>query len=43
VLPILDRAGLGDLTLVPTDHGGHHGVIILGRRAAPARTLKDPS
>jgi SAM-dependent methyltransferase len=43
VLEILGRAQLGDLTLVPTDHGGHHGVIILGRKAAPAVTLKDPS
>jgi SAM-dependent methyltransferase len=30
-----DRAGFGELWLVPTDHGGHHGAIVLGRRAAP--------
>jgi hypothetical protein len=27
------RAGCGELSLVPTDHGGHHGAIVLGRRA----------
>jgi SAM-dependent methyltransferase len=30
-----DQAGFGELGLVPTDHGGHHGAIVLGRRAAP--------
>jgi SAM-dependent methyltransferase len=30
----LTQAGVGEMTLVPTDHGGHHGVIVLGRRTA---------
>ena len=34
VVERLHRAGIGELTLVPTDHGGHHGVILLGWRAA---------
>ncbi|MDB5425614.1 MAG: hypothetical protein JWQ29_3030 [Phenylobacterium sp.] len=33
VVERLNRAGVTELTLVPTDHGGHHGVILLGRRA----------
>ncbi len=32
VLARLNRAGLEELTLVSTDHGGHHGVILLGRK-----------
>ena len=47
VVAALNRAGVGDLTLVPTDHGGHHGVILLGMRAkrpGPASaTSKDPA
>ena len=31
----LNEAGIIDLTLAGTDHGGHHGVIIIGRKAAP--------
>lgn len=33
VVERLNRAGIGDLTLVATDHGGHHGVILLGMKA----------
>ena len=29
----LNRAGVGEVSLVPTDHGGHHGVILLGQKA----------
>jgi len=32
VVKVLNQAGLADLHLVATDHGGHHGVIVLGRR-----------
>ena len=34
VVKLLNQAGVEQLTLVPTDHGGHHGVIILGRKSA---------
>ena len=34
VVGAMNRAGLAELTLIPTDHGGHHGVTILGRKAA---------
>jgi SAM-dependent methyltransferase len=33
VLERLNRAGVGEVSLVPTDHGGHHGVILLGQKA----------
>ena len=33
VVERLNRAGIGELTLAPTDHGGHHGVILLGTKA----------
>jgi SAM-dependent methyltransferase len=36
IVRVLNERGVEALTLVPTDHGGHHGVIILGRRTAPA-------
>jgi SAM-dependent methyltransferase len=36
VVEILNRAGVEDLTLSATDHDGHHGVILIGRKAAPA-------
>jgi SAM-dependent methyltransferase len=36
VMRRLTRAGVGETTLVPTDHGGHHGAIILGRRGDAA-------
>lgn len=32
VMRRLEEAGVGETTLVPTNHEGHHGVIILGRR-----------
>jgi len=34
VVRVLNRAGVEDMGLVATDHGGHHGVIILGQRRA---------
>lgn len=34
VLRLLNRAGLEELSLVSTDHGGHHGVILLGRKTS---------
>jgi hypothetical protein len=34
VVKLLNRAGVAEMTLVSTDHGGHHGVIILGRKSA---------
>jgi SAM-dependent methyltransferase len=34
VVRLLNRAGIEDMRLVSTDHGGHHGVIILGRKTA---------
>jgi SAM-dependent methyltransferase len=34
VVKLLNQAGVEELTLVSTDHGGHHGVIILGRKSA---------
>jgi SAM-dependent methyltransferase len=33
VTQVLHRAGVEELTLIHTDHGGHHGVIVLGRKA----------
>lgn len=34
VVKLLNQAGVQELTLVSTDHGGHHGVILLGRKSA---------
>jgi SAM-dependent methyltransferase len=34
VVRLLNRAGVEDMRLVSTDHDGHHGVIILGRKTA---------
>ena len=34
VVERLNRAGVGELSLVATDHGGHHGVILLGMKAS---------
>jgi 2-polyprenyl-3-methyl-5-hydroxy-6-metoxy-1,4-benzoquinol methylase len=34
VVEIFNRAGVEDLTLSATDHGGHHGVILIGRKTA---------
>jgi SAM-dependent methyltransferase len=36
VVEILNRAGVENLTLSATDHGGHHGVLIIGRKAHSA-------
>lgn len=33
VMRLLNQAGIEEVTMVSTDHGGHHGVIVLGRRA----------
>jgi SAM-dependent methyltransferase len=38
VVERLNRAGIGELALVATDHGGHHGVILLGRKAPSAQS-----
>ncbi len=35
VMRLVNRAGIEEASLVSTDHDGHHGVIILGRKAAP--------
>jgi len=42
VLRLLNAAGVEELSLVSTDHGGHHGAILLGRKAGGAvvRTAK---
>jgi SAM-dependent methyltransferase len=34
VVKRFNQAGVAELTLVSTDHGGHHGVILLGRKSA---------
>jgi SAM-dependent methyltransferase len=34
VVKLHNQAGVAEQTLVSTDHGGHHGVIILGRKSA---------
>lgn len=34
VMRRLTRGGIGETLAVPTDHGGHHGAILLGRRGA---------
>ena len=34
VVRALNEAGVAELSLVSTDHDGHHGVIVLGRRKA---------
>lgn len=34
VVRLLNLAGISEMKLVSTDHDGHHGVIILGRKAA---------
>ena len=39
----LNEAGVVDLTLAPTDHGGHHGVILIGRKTAPAASAPNAS
>lgn len=34
VMRLVNRAGIEEVSLVSTDHDGHHGVIILGRKTA---------
>jgi SAM-dependent methyltransferase len=34
IVRVLNRGGVQDMRLVSTDHAGHHGVIILGRKTA---------
>jgi SAM-dependent methyltransferase len=34
VVRLLNRAGVAEMTLISTDHDGHHGVIVLGRKSA---------
>jgi SAM-dependent methyltransferase len=38
VLRLLNLAGVGDVKLIATDHDGHHGFIILGRKALTSTT-----
>jgi SAM-dependent methyltransferase len=38
VLRLLNLAGIEEMKLVSTDHDGHHGAIIFGRKTAPAQT-----
>lgn len=38
VLRLMNLAGIETFKLVATNHDGHHGVIILGRKTAPATT-----
>lgn len=37
VFALLVEAGVRDLTLMPTNHGGFHGAMILGRRPSAAK------
>jgi SAM-dependent methyltransferase len=39
----LNETGVVDLTLAPTVHGGHHGVILIGRKTADPISRKDVS
>ena len=34
ILRLLNQAGVEEMKLVSTNHDGHHGVIILGRKTA---------
>ncbi|MFI4949901.1 MAG: class I SAM-dependent methyltransferase [Caulobacterales bacterium] len=38
VVRLANRAGIEDMRLVSTNHDGHHGVIILGRKTAESTT-----
>jgi SAM-dependent methyltransferase len=38
VVRLLNRAGVEEIHLISTDHDGHHGVIILGRKTVPAQS-----
>ena len=35
IIGLAQRAGIEEISLVHTDHDGHHGVIILGRKLVP--------
>ena len=43
VIRIFNEAGIEDMRLISTNHSGHHGVIILGRKAAQSRSSQVPS
>jgi SAM-dependent methyltransferase len=36
-----NEAGIHELHLMPTNHGGHHGVIVIGRKRAPSLGYPD--
>lgn len=36
LIEALNRRGVEEMSLLSTDHGGHHGVVILGRRTGAA-------
>ncbi len=38
VVRILNEAGVEDMRMLSTNHGGHHGVVILGRKSDPQRS-----
>jgi SAM-dependent methyltransferase len=38
VVRLLNLAGIEEMQMISTDHDGHHGVIILGRKTAPAQS-----
>ncbi|MGZ3376393.1 MAG: class I SAM-dependent DNA methyltransferase [Phenylobacterium sp.] len=38
VVRLLNLAGVEDMRLASTDHDGHHGVIIMGRKTAPKKS-----
>lgn len=40
VLRLLNAAGLEEVSLLSTDHGGHHGAVLLGRKAGGAQTAR---
>lgn len=40
VLRLLNAAGLEEVGLLSTDHGGHHGAVLLGRKAGDAQTAR---
>lgn len=41
IASLLNRAGIEDFHLVSTVHGGHHGVIILGRKTAESHQIPE--
>lgn len=40
VLRLLNAAGLEEVSLHSTDHGGHHGAVLLGRKANAAKAAQ---